>query len=157
MKELDPKHYSRIDSQNPVRLMRALEVRMTTGESISTFQGNAKRMLPFQVIKIGLEVERDILYKRIDDRMDAMIEQGLFEEAEKFYSSKQLNALQTVGYQEIFDYLDKKYDKVEAIRLLKRNTRHYAKRQLTWFKRDAEITWFNPRSIDEITMLIKTS
>jgi tRNA dimethylallyltransferase len=155
MKELDPEHFNRIDNQNPVRLMRALEVRIATGKSISTFQGNARRVLPFQVVKIGLELERDILYKRIDDRMDSMIAQGLFEEAEKVYPHKQLNALQTVGYQEIFDYLDKQYDKAEAIRLLKRNTRHYAKRQLTWFKRDVEIKWMSPERLNDIVALVK--
>jgi tRNA dimethylallyltransferase len=155
MLALDPEHYHRIDNQNPVRLMRALEVRIATGNSISTFQGNAKRVLPFQVVKIGLELERDILYKRIDDRMDAMITGGLFEEAQSFYPFKHLNALQTVGYQEIFDYLDKKYDKDEAVRLLKRNTRHYAKRQLTWFKRDAEIKWLSPERLNDIVALVK--
>lgn len=157
MKELDSEHYNRIDNQNPVRLMRALEVRIATGKSISTFQGNAKRVLPFQVIKIGLELERDILYKRIDERMDTMIAQGLFDEAERFYPNKNLNALQTVGYQEIFDYLDKQYDKAEAIRLLKRNTRRYAKRQLTWFKRDEEIKWFRPDQLNTIITMISDS
>lgn len=157
MLALDPEHYHRIDNQNPVRLMRALEVMIATGKSISTFQGNTKRVLPFQVIKIGLEVDRDILYKRIDQRMDAMIAQGLFEEAERFYPNKHLNALQTVGYQEIFDYLDKQYDKAEAIRLLKRNTRRYAKRQLTWFKRDEEIKWFKPDQLNTIIATISDS
>jgi tRNA dimethylallyltransferase len=154
MKELDPEHFERIDNKNPVRLMRALEVKMATGKSISIFQGNAKKSLPFKVIKIGIALEREALYKRIDDRMDAMIAAGLFEEAEKFYAYKHLNALQTVGYQEIFGYLDKHYNKEEAIRLLKRNSRRYAKRQLTWFKRDTEISWFNPESINEMVKLI---
>lgn len=155
MAALDSEHYHRIDNQNPVRLMRALEVRIATGKSISTFQGNVTRELPFQVIKIGLELDREILYKRIDDRMDAMITEGLFEEAERFYPLKELNALQTVGYQEIFGYLEKQYEKKEAVRLLKRNTRRYAKRQLTWFKRDAAITWYHPDNIDKIISLIK--
>jgi tRNA dimethylallyltransferase len=157
MVALDPVHYNRIDNQNPVRLMRALEVRIATGKSISTFQGNVKRVLPFQVIKIGLELERDVLYKRIDDRMDTMIAEGLFEEAEQLYPLKHLNALQTVGYQEIFDYLDKQYDKAEAIRLLKRNTRRYAKRQLTWFKRDDEINWYGPDQLNTIITMISDS
>jgi tRNA dimethylallyltransferase len=142
MKRLDPDYFERVDQQNPARLMRALEVVMATGRSIGSFQKKKKRELPFNVIKIGLELDREALYSRIDKRMDNMIEAGLFEEAEKLYPYRQHNALQTVGYQEIFDFMEGKYDKTEAIRLLKRNSRRYAKRQLTWFKRDLEIAWF---------------
>lgn len=144
MRELDSEHFARIDQKNPARLMRALEVKMATGKSIASFQTSAKKSLPFKVVKIGLELDRAELYKRIDSRMDHMMEAGLFAEAEKFYTAKHLNALQTVGYREIFDYLDGQYDKDEAVRLLKRNSRRYAKRQLTWFKRDEEIVWFKP-------------
>ncbi|HEY8938407.1 MAG TPA: tRNA (adenosine(37)-N6)-dimethylallyltransferase MiaA [Cyclobacteriaceae bacterium] len=147
MKELDPDHFNIIDQQNPHRLIRALEVRMSTGQSIATFQKKAKLKHDFNVIKIGLEVERDELYHRIDSRMDKMIEAGLFEEAEALYKYKDHQALQTVGYQEIFDFMDGQYDRDEAIRLLKRNSRRYAKRQLTWFKRDEEIKWFAPDSL----------
>lgn len=97
----------------------------------------------FQVIKIGIELNREDIYKRIDARMDDMIASGLFEEAEKFYPLRNLNALQTVGYREIFGFMDNLYNKEEAIRLLKRNSRHYAKRQLTWFRKDQEIVWFD--------------
>ena len=142
VKKLDPAYFETVDVQNPHRLMRALEVIESTDKPFSAWQLKSKRVLPYQVIKIGLELERDQLYARIDARMDAMIEAGLFEEATKFYSQKQLNALQTVGYKEIFDFMDGLYDKEEAVRLLKRNSRHYAKRQLTWFKRDEEIKWF---------------
>ena len=155
MMELDPNHFNKIDNQNPVRLMRALEVRIATGKSIAEFQGKSKRILPYQVIKIGLELEREMLYQRINERMDAMIANGLFEEAVTFYPHKHLNALQTVGYQEIFDFLDNLYDKEEAIRLLKRNTRRYAKRQLTWFKRDEEIKWFKPDDLEKIITCIQ--
>ena len=144
MRELDPDHFKRIDQKNPVRLMRALEVKIATGNSIASFQTSAKKSLPFKVVKIGLELDRAELYKRIDSRMDHMIQEGLFEEAKRFYKVKHLNALQTVGYREIFDYLDGQYDREEAVRLLKRNSRRYAKRQLTWFKRDEEIVWFKP-------------
>jgi tRNA dimethylallyltransferase len=137
--------------------MRALEVRIATGRSISTFQSSAKKQHSFNVIKIGLELDRSTLYKRIDDRMDAMIETGLFEEAKQLYPYKNHNALQTVGYREIFEYLDGQYGKDEAIRLLKRNSRRYAKRQLTWFKRDEEVNWFNPEHIDEIVSAIQAT
>ncbi len=154
LRELDPEGMTRIDSQNPARLMRALEVVMGTGQPIASFQQGEKHMLPYRVIKIGLELEREELYQRIDERMDKMIEAGLFEEAKQLYHFRQHNALQTVGYQEIFDYLDGQYDYAEAIRLLKRNSRRYAKRQLTWFRRDAEINWFNPANIDGIIAFI---
>ncbi len=143
MRELDPDHFQKIDQKNPVRLMRALEIKISTGKSISSFQTLPKKEHPFTVIKIGLELDRVELYKRIDDRMDQMIALGLFEEATQLLPYRNLNALQTVGYREIFDYLDGKYDQEEAVRLLKRNSRRYAKRQLTWFKRDEEIKWFS--------------
>lgn len=138
---LDPDFYKTIDQQNPHRLIRALEVSMFTGKSIQHFRGKLKREHSFEVIKIGLEMEREKLYERINMRMDKMIEQGLFEEAKGLFPLKHLNALQTVGYQEIFDYLDGKYDREEATRLLKQHSRHYAKRQITWFKRDQEVRW----------------
>jgi len=154
MRELDPEYFQKIDQKNPVRIMRALEVKMTTGKSISSFQKAQKKNHPFKVIKIGLELDRATLYQRIDDRMDRMIAIGLFEEAKSLYPMKHLNALQTVGYREIFDYLDGKYDKDEAVRLLKRNSRRYAKRQLTWFKRDEEMRWFSPDKVDLIVKYI---
>jgi tRNA dimethylallyltransferase len=154
MKELDPDHYKNIDHQNPHRLIRALEVFIGTGASISTFQRNQKLNHHFEIIKIGLELPREELYLRIDSRMDAMVAKGLFKEAEELIEYKNKNALQTVGYQEIFDYLDKKYDYEEAVRLLKRNSRRYAKRQMTWFKRDGETEWFNPSDINGILKTI---
>jgi tRNA dimethylallyltransferase len=143
LRELDPDLYKEIDQLNPHRLMRALEVRMYTGQSIQRFRRQTKKQHPFKVVKIGLELDREKLYKRIDLRMDKMIDDGLFKEAKQLYPLKHLNALQTVGYQEIFDFMDGHYTKDEAIRLLKRNSRRYAKRQLTWFKRDADIQWFD--------------
>jgi tRNA dimethylallyltransferase len=142
VKQKDPDYFETVDVQNPQRLMRALEVFAATGKPFSAWRKKSKRVLPYSVIKAGLDLNRDKLYERIDARMDQMIANGLFEEAAKFYQKKHLNALQTVGYQEIFDFMDGVYDKEEAIRLLKRNSRHYAKRQLTWFKRDAEVQWF---------------
>ncbi|MDZ7646359.1 MAG: tRNA dimethylallyltransferase [Cytophagales bacterium] len=103
---------------------------------------------------MGLEVDREELYRRIDSRMDDMIANGLFEEAEQFYPKQHLNALQTVGYREIFGYFENEYDRDEAIRLLKRNSRRYAKRQLTWFKRDQGIRWFNPSQVNKMISLV---
>lgn len=157
MRELDPEYFKTIDQKNPMRLMRALEVKIATGKSISSFQKKAAKMLPFGVIRIGLEVERARLYERIDTRMDEMITHGLFEEALGLYPFKEKNALQTVGYQEIFGFMDGQYDRQEAIRLLKRNSRRYAKRQLTWFKRDETIKWFNPLNLQPILGYIKSS
>jgi tRNA dimethylallyltransferase len=154
MQEIDPQYFSTIDQQNPHRLIRALEVKLGTGISIGNFRKNTKAQRDFRLAKIGLEVPREELYRRIDERMDSMIGQGLFEEAETLYTFKNHHALQTVGYQEIFDFMEGKYDKEEAIRLLKRNSRRYAKRQLTWFKRDQEIKWFHPNHIDEILSFV---
>lgn len=147
MEALDPGHYATIDRQNPHRLLRALEVRIGTGQSIASFRGQHVLEHPFRIVKIGLELPREVLYARIDQRMDAMIAAGLFEEAASLYPFKNHQALQTVGYQEIFDFMDGHYDREEAIRLLKRNSRRYAKRQLTWFKRDTATRWFSPHDV----------
>lgn len=157
MRELDPEHFKKIDQKNPMRLMRALEVRLATGKSISEFQKQVTKELPFKVVKVGVEVERAKLYERIDKRMDDMIARGLFEEAQGLYAYRDKNALQTVGYQEIFGFMDGQYDKQEAVRLLKRNSRRYAKRQLTWFKRDEEIRWFKPENTSSIMEYIQNS
>lgn len=144
LKAADPLYYEQVDRHNHQRVIRALEVIRSTGMPFSGFRQNQPTVeRPFTNVKIGLEMEREQLYTRIDQRMDAMIAAGLFEEAERLYPHRHMNALQTVGYKEIFDYLEGKYDKAEAIRLLKRNSRRYAKRQLTWFKADAEIIWLD--------------
>src|SRR5687768_7341768 len=122
MEELDADHFLTIDQKNPHRLIRALEVRLATGMSIASFRSNDRISHPFDIIKIGLQMAREDLYQRIDVRMDEMIEHGLFEEASSFYSQRQRQALQTVGYQEIFAFIEGAYDKDEAIRLLKRNS-----------------------------------
>ncbi len=147
LKELkikDPLYYNEVDHQNHQRVIRALEVIRASGSMFSSYrnQGTKKERF-FENVKIGLELDREVLYQRIDDRMDRMIQSGLFEEAEILYPHRHLNALQTVGYKEIFDFMDGKYDRAEAIRLLKRNSRRYAKRQMTWFKNDPEIRWLN--------------
>ncbi len=140
--ESDPEYCSHADLKNPQRVIRALEVVRSTGKPFSSFRTGKKVDRPFHVIMVGLEMEREKLYERIDLRMDQMIENGLFEEAEKFYTERNLNALQTVGYKEIFGYLAGEYDKEEAVRLLKRNSRRYAKRQMTWFKKNEQVKWF---------------
>lgn len=155
VKERDPEYFQEVDSKNPHRLVRALELHFAKGKPLKELRRAKKITRPFEIVKIGLEVAREELYKRIDSRMEAMIAAGLFEEAERFFPKQNLNALQTVGYREIFGYLNNQYDREEAIRLLKRNSRRYAKRQLTWFKRDPEIKWFRPEQRDEIIGLIE--
>jgi len=156
VKQVDPDYFEQVDINNPHRLIRALELFRASGLKASQLRVKEKRKHNFSIIKIGLELAREKLYERIDARMDAMIEKGLFKEAERFFLKRDLNALQTVGYREIFDYLEGKYDKEEAIRLLKRNTRRYAKRQLTWFKRDDEMHWFSPDQVEEMIELVNS-
>ncbi len=150
LKEHDPEYFQKVDLNNPQRVIRALEVCLGTGKPYSGFLKGRKQDRTFQTIKIGLNLSRELLYDRINTRMDQMISDGLFEEARGLYPFKEVNALQTVGYKEIFDYMDGKYDRSEAIRLLKRNSRRYAKRQLTWFTRDPDIKWFSPSEQDEV-------
>lgn len=138
----DPDYYSTVDKQNPQRLARALELIRSAGGPIHSLRIKKKAEHPFEIIKLGLNIPREELYQRIDSRMDKMIEAGLFDEARQYYPLKTLNSLQTVGYREIFDYIDRQYSYEDAVRLLKRNSRRYAKRQLTWFQRDVEINWF---------------
>jgi tRNA dimethylallyltransferase len=156
VQKLDPVYYAQVDIRNPQRLMRALEVCLSTGKPFSDFRKGKKTERQFQNIKIGLERPREELYERINQRMDRMLEAGLLEEAKQVYAYKQHNALQTVGYREIFDYLEGKYDWAETVRLLKQNTRHYAKRQMTWFKKDSEITWFHPSDYSQILDYIQS-
>jgi tRNA dimethylallyltransferase len=152
----DPEYFEQVDKQNPQRLMRALEVYRGTGLKFSYFRVRKPLTRPFSIIKIGLERDRQELYERIDLRMDQMIAAGLFDEADALFGKRHLNALQTVGYSEIFGFLEGKYDRAEAIRLLKRNSRRYAKRQMTWFRRDGEIRWFHPDQQSEITAWIES-
>ena len=150
VQEVDPEFYAQVDHANPQRLMRALEIWRGTGLKFSSFRTKNKVKRPFEVIKIGLDRPREELYRRIDSRMEQMLAKGLFAEAEGLFEKRGLNALQTLGYTEIFDFLEGKYDKEELIRLLKRNSRRYAKRQLTWFRRDPLIHWFHPSEEREI-------
>lgn len=153
VKRNDPDYFEIVDQKNPHRLIRSLELSRATGTKMSDWRKQSKRQLDFGVTKIGLTLPMTELYERIDNRMDQMIDQGLFEEAKLFYENRDLQALQTVGYREIFGYMDHSYDRAEAVRLLKRNTRHYAKRQMTWFKRDSAFVWLKPDQWTEIINL----
>ncbi len=140
----DPEFWQHAEQENTHRLMRALEVLLSTGQSIRAFQKGKKEERPFNTIKIGLELPRQQLYNKINRRVDEMIEKGLVNEVESLEKYQNLNALQTVGYREIFEYLNNKINLADAINSIKTNTRHYAKRQLTWFKKDEEIKWYSP-------------
>jgi tRNA dimethylallyltransferase len=155
LKAQDPTIIETLDIQNPRRVIRALEVCIATGKPYSGFLTGGKKPRSFRIVKIGLERDRPELYKRIDDRVDQMIASGLFEEAKHLYQYRHLKPMQTVGYQEIFGYMDDKYDREEAIRLLKRNSRRYAKRQLTWFGKDAEIKWFDADDLPAIMQYLE--
>ncbi|WP_394351805.1 tRNA (adenosine(37)-N6)-dimethylallyltransferase MiaA [Pontibacter pamirensis] len=155
MQELDPIYFAQVDKANPQRVIRAVEVCLTSGFPYSSFRRSEKLERPFNSIKIGLNRNRSELYQRINQRMDLMLQQGLLQEAKALYPYRAHNALQTVGYKEIFDFLEGKYDWEEAVRLLKRNSRRYAKRQLTWFtKHPEEYTWFEPQQWQEIVACI---
>ena len=150
VEKIDPAYFQQVDKRNPQRLMRALEVFRATGKTFSSFRTKNVIHRPFQIIPIALSLPREQLYERINKRMDQMISEGLFEEAEKLFPFRHLNALQTVGYSEIFEFINGAYDREETIRLLKRNSRRYAKRQLTWFKKDNTIQWFSPLEFNQI-------
>ena len=143
VQHLDPAYWEEVDRQNPARLMHCVELCLTTGKAYSSLRTNTRRERPFRIIKIGLERPRALLYARIDERVKQMIAEGLVEEARAVYPKRALNSLQTVGYRELFAYFDGEYDLDRAIELIQQNTRHYAKRQLTWFRRDKEIVWLN--------------
>jgi len=144
VQKFDPLFYARGEIQNPQRLMRALEVYKATGVSIEEFKKGAKKTRAFNIIKIALELPKETLHRNINTRVDAMLEKGLIEEVRHLVPFQHLNALQTVGYKEIFEYLDGKLSKEAAIEWIKKNTRQYAKRQLTWFRKDPDYTWFSP-------------
>lgn len=150
VREKDPGFYAAGEIQNPQRMMRALEVKEATGQSILSFRKGEKTQRDFNIIKIGLELPRDELAPNINTRVNTMMEAGLLEEVKNLVPYKNLNALQTVGYAELFDYLGKKIALHEAIERIKANTRQYAKRQMTWFRKDGEIKWFAPAAVNEM-------
>lgn len=143
LKELDPEHYERVAIKNPQRVIRALEICLGTGKSYSSFLNQKKNIRNFTPIIIGIQAEREIMYNRINKRVDIMIQKGLIEEVTALYPYRELNALQTVGYREIFSYLNKEITLDFAIEEIKKNTRRFAKRQLTWFKRDENTHWID--------------
>ena len=155
LQQLDPAYAEVVDRCNPSRVMRALEVCISSGKPYSEQRSGAVVERPFNIIKIATDMPRDILYDRINRRVDMMVEEGLIAEATAMYPKRHLNALQTVGYREIFDYFDGKCSLEEAIELVKRNSRRYAKRQMTWFRRDSEFRWFSPSDLSNIITYIE--
>ena len=151
----DPKYWEKGEQKNPQRLMRALEVMLGTGSSIISFQNKKAVERPFKIVKIGLELPREELYERINTRVLNMVEEGLEKEVKGLETYAHLNALQTVGYSEWKDYFEEKISKEKAIENIQQNTRHYAKRQMTWFKRDPAITWFNASTVEPMQVLLK--
>ena len=156
LRTLDPAYAEEVDICNPARVMRAMEVCLATGRPYSEQRKGVTAERPFNIIKIGTDMPRDVLYDRINRRVDMMVEEGLEAEARTMYPKRHLNALQTVGYRELFDYFDGNCSFEEAVELVKRNSRRYAKRQLTWFRRDAQTAWFNPSDLDAILEYIKS-
>ena len=156
LKMLDPESYQKIDLKNAKRILKALEVSLQTGKPYSSFLLGNKKERDFEIIKIGLQRDRAELYERINIRVDQMVEEGLVDEAQQFYKDRSLNSLNTVGYKELFEHFDGTITLEKAIELIKRNSRHYAKRQISWFARDKEIVWFNPENFNEIVNFIKS-
>lgn len=152
LRQRDPEYYEIVDRQNPRRVVHALEICLMTGKTYTSFRKREKRQRPFNIIKIGLNRPREELYDRINRRVDQMMADGLLEEAKALYPKRHLNALNTVGYKELFDYIDGRWPLEEAVERIKGNTRRYARKQLTWFKKDESIRWFHP---DETETIIK--
>lgn len=143
VQRLDPAYWEEVDQHNPARLAHCVELSLTIGQPYSSLRTRSRKERPFRILKIGITRERDELYARINERVKQMIADGMVEEARKVYPKRSLNSLQTVGYRELFDYFDGQYDLDRAIELIQQNTRHYAKRQMTWFRKDKEIQWLN--------------
>lgn len=155
LEKLDPTYYAQVDKANPQRLLRALEVCQATGQPYSSFLRHTAVQRPFTVLRLALDLPREVLYKRINQRVENMMHEGLLQEVTALYPYRQHNALHTVGYQEIFDYLDGKFSLDEAVAKIQQNTRRYAKRQLTWFRHEANYTWFAPTAIAEMLQYIE--
>ena len=155
LRRLDPEHYDIVDRQNPRRVVHALEICQMTGKTYTSFRKAVKKQRPFSIIKIGLNRERDELYNRINQRVDTMMEEGLLQEVQQLTEYRHLNALNTVGYKELFNYIDGVWTLDEAVERIKGNTRRYARKQLTWFKRDEQVRWFHPTNQELIYQTIK--
>lgn len=150
LKVLDPEHYKIVDLHNPRRVIHALEICFMTGNTYTSYRKNTKKIRPFNIVKIGLNRPREEMYERINNRVLEMMNQGLIEEAKAVYPQKGLNALNTVGYKELFAYFDGDISLDDAILKIQSNTRQYMRKQVTWFKRDNQIKWFSPTNIEEI-------
>ena len=150
LQRLDPEHYAVVDRKNYRRVIHALEICYQTGQTYTSFRKQERKQRPFRIVKIGLNRERDELYQRINSRVDQMMTDGLLDEARSLYDKRSNNALNTVGYKEIFAYLDGTWTLDEAIERMKGNTRRYARKQLTWFRRDTEMQWFHPKQQEDI-------
>ena len=156
LKRLDPEYHAIVDLKNPRRVLHALEICHSTGRTYTSFRVRACKPRPFNIIKIGLNIPRPRLFERINGRVDKMIDEGLVDEARELYPQRGLTALNTVGYNEMFKYFDGEMTLPVAIERMKKNTRVYAKKQLTWYKRDEEMTWFGPDDFDSIVEYIKS-
>lgn len=150
LEKSDPEYFAQVDQQNPQRIMRALEITRGTGKTYSSFRQAQKRKLSFKVQNFALNLEREVLYDRINRRVDLMMQEGLFEEAKAMYPFRDLNALQTVGYRELFAHFEGEYDLARALDEIRKNSRRYAKRQITWFKRQANTEWLAPQDWEQI-------
>lgn len=157
LKLLDPEYYKIVDLKNPKRVIHALEICYMTGKTYTSFRTRNTKERPFRIIKVGLTREREELYNRINHRVDIMMEEGLVEEAKSVYAYKHLNSLNTVGYKEIFNYLDGEWELPFAIEKIKQNSRIYSRKQMTWFRRDTDIQWFHPEQEQEILDYISSS
>lgn len=157
LEAVDPEYYAKVDQANTQRLIRGLEFFLSTGKKVSSFLTNSKKQRPFNIIKIGLNMERSLLYQRINHRVDMMLQEGLLGEVKSLEDYRELNALKTVGYAELFDYLDGTITYEAAVEKIKQNTRRFAKRQLTWFRRDEQINWFTPDQSDEVINFLENS
>ena len=154
LQEVDPEYYEEVDRNNPKRMLHAVEVCQMTGKTFTSFRTRTVKERPFRIIKIGINQDRKVLYDRINERVLRMMDLGLLEEARSVYPYRSLNSLNTVGYKELFPYFDGSCTLAEAVDLIQRNTRKYARKQLTWFRRDQQIKWFEPNQIDEIIKYI---
>lgn len=156
LRKLDPEHWEIVDRKNPRRVLHALEICIQTGKTYTSFRSNTTKERPFNIIKIGLNRDRNELYDRINQRVLNMIDEGMIKEALHVYPKRTLNSLNTVGYKEMFEYLDGLTTLDEAIFKIQSNTRKYARKQLTWYKKDDDLQWFNPDNVEEILKYIST-
>lgn len=150
LRRLDPEYYEIVDKQNPRRVVHGLEICLMTGKTYTSFRKREKKERPFRIVKIGLNRDREELYNRINQRVDQMMTDGLLDEAQRLYPMRHMNALNTVGYKEMFAYIDGTWTLEEAVERIKGNTRRYARKQLTWYKKDEQIRWFHPDEIEQI-------